>query len=354
MKKKKTPPSLSPSRRIELLSHYYRIDQEKRVVYVELRFQKATDLLEEDCGIKENPMFSSSILEKIGSIYEQIPADYFAEIEFEIEDYEGYEPASLLEKFNEALELNNYQRQKSKRKKWLQAVLLTLAGIAVLAFMGVASVHHWFGEAGSESEALWIEVFDIAGWVFVWEAVTVLFLEPNPLGVLGLRILSRTSGIRFLNKGSKEVLAEENGRGIVAKWEGESALEKSSKIALLLSSTAFLAIGVGSFFSSILYVLSSSWEAWKIGLFLGFSLFSSVFDILAGASGIQRYLGRGKLRKLSLPFAIVIFLQLSAYIFLSLYLWDAGFTAQAVLTTLIQAAFVFGVITNTVKSKKAS
>ncbi len=354
MKTKKNPPSLSPSRRIELLSHYYRVDQEKRIVYVELRFPKATDLLEEGCGIKENPMFSQTILEKIGSIYEQIPAEYSAEIEFEIEDYQGYDPASLLEKFNEVLELNNYQRQKIKRKKWLQAVLLALSGIAVLAFMGVASLHHWFGEDGSESEALWTEVFDIAGWVFVWEAVTVLFLEPNPMGVLGLRILSRTSGIRFLQKESGGVLAEEVGRSIVAKWEGESLLEKSSKIALLLSSTAFLAVGFGSFLSSLLCAFSSSWEAWQVGLFLAFSFASSVFDVLAGASGIQRYLGRGKLRKLSLPFAIAISAQLAVYVFLSFYLWDAGFTTQAVLTTIVQAGFVFGVIANTVKSKKAS
>lgn len=346
--------SISSKRRIELLSHYYRIDREKKLVYLELRFDKASDVLEKSYGLSSSPMFSAEILEKIGSIYTQIPVDFTIEVELEIGDYEGYDPQNLLERFNEALEINNYINQRDKRKKWLQAILLVLTGIAILAVMGFGAVNHWFGPEGSESASLWTEVLDIAGWVFVWEAVTILFLEPNPMSLLGLKILSRTSGIRFYRKGEEKPLAEENGRAIVAKWEDEGKLQKSSKIALLLSSSALLAMGVGSFVSACFSLFSASLGPAEIAISVVTAAVIFAFDVIAGISGISLYIGRGPMSKLALPCAILLSLQLIFYIVFSVVFFTWDFTFQAILTLVLQTGFVYGVIMDLVKKRKNS
>ncbi len=355
MKKKKPNVSLSSARRVELLSHYFRVDKEKKIVYVELRFAKASDLLEKDIGISSSPMFSEAVLEKVGSVYTRIPVDFTAEIEFKIDDYEGYDPVILLEKFNEALELNNYQIQKDKRKKWLQAALLVLAGIAILGVMGVGSVNHWFGEEGTEASALWTEVLDIAGWVFIWEAVTLFFLEPNALGLLGLKILSRTNGIRFYGPGGDRPLAEENGRAIVSKWEDESRMEKSAKTALLIASAALLATGVGTLMSAFLAAFSGGKDASDIAATIIAGFIVLIIDGGAGGTGIARYVGRkGKFSKASVGFAALMTLQLIAYIALSFYYMNWKFTFPAVLTFLLQVGYVYGVVVDIIKNKKNS
>ena len=355
MKKKKAGVSLSSNRRIELLSHYYKVDKENKIVYIELRYEKASELLEKGCGLSSSPMFSTSVLEKVGSIYSLVPVDFTAEIEFYINDYEGFDPKGLLERFNEALELNNYLIQKDKRKKWLQAVLLILAGISILAIMGVGTVNHWFGAEGTESAALWSEVLDIAGWVFIWEAVTVFFLEPNPLGVLGLKILSRTNGIRFYQGIDKTILAEENGKAIMAKWEDEGKIEKSGKTLLLVCSAALLATGVGTFMSSCLACLSGNKDTAQIISTIIAGAIVLVIDGGAGGTGIARFVGKkGKIASASIVFAVLISLQLIGYIALSFYYMDWKFTFPAVLTFLLQVGYVYGVVVDIIKNKKNS
>lgn len=351
MKKSKTL-NLSSERRIELLGHYFQIDQENRLVYVKLRYEKASDVLEEDFGEEGSGMFKNSVLETIGQIYGHIPMEYRAEIELYIGDYEGYEPKEILTRFNEALELNNYQTQRDKRRRWLRASLLVLAGLAILALMGIGVTQQWFGAEGSASSSLWPEVLDIAGWVFIWEAVTVCFLQPSPYALLGVKILSRTNGIRLYKKGEADVLAEENGPAIIAKWEEEGRLEKSGKLSLLLSSSAFLGMGFASLFTTILTLAKfnpTDWEYWAmlISAFIVLTL-----DILGGIAGLSRYLGRGPLQKFVFAFAVFNVIQLTVTIVGSIWYQTWHFTFSAVATFILQIAYVYGFVVDLMKRKK--
>lgn len=349
--KEKHPLNLSSERRVELLSHYFKIDQASRLVYVQLRFDKASDLLEESFGIEGNAMFKSSILEMIGEIYGYIPVEYRAEIELEIGDYEGYDPKSILARFNEALELNNYRSQRDKKKKWLRATLLVLAGLAILTVMGFGSVNHWFGAEGSETASLWTEVLDIAGWVFIWEAVTISFLQPNELGRLGVKILSRTNGIRLYHRGDPTLLCQENGASIVSKWVEEGKLAIAGKSALLLSSAGFLAVGSGVLLSTCLSLFSSMPEMGEFWVQLILAIMTFVFDSVGGIAGLSRYLGRGPLQKFSFPFAVIATLQIALSIAFSIVYNTWSFTFSTIFMALFQVGYVFGVIIDLLKRK---
>ena len=332
------------SRRIEVLSHYYRIDYEKRLVYVDIHFETASEMLESNFGRLDSPMFKTEVIEKIADVYPKIPFDYKTNIEFHIDDYEGYEPSDLLNRFNEALELKNYLSQKEKRKRWVQAALLLVAGLAVLAFMGFGTVNRWFGETGSETSSLWVEVLDIVGWVFIWEAVTVLFLEPDKLHLMGIRIFSRTNAISFFNKDGKEPLASEDAKGIVAKWEDEGRVAKIGKISLLLSSSAFIAIGIATMFIAISSVGSVPLTPYEIASTLIVVALFFLTDLGAGIAGILRYADKGGKRAFTIPFMVLIFLQLLIYIAVSVVYESWRFTAPSILTFLAQGGYIFGTI----------
>ncbi len=351
MKKSKAL-NLTSERRIELLGHYFQIDQEKRLVYVKLRYEKASDMLEDSFGEEGCGMFKNSVLESIAQIYGNIPVEYRAEIELYVGDYEGYDPKVILTRFNEALELNNYQSQRDKKRRWLRASLLVLAGVAILALMGIGVSQHWFGSEGSEKSSILTEILDIAGWVFIWEAVTVCFLQPSAYGVLGVKILSRTSGIRLYKKGESEILAEENGAAIVAKWEEEGKLEKSGKLSLLLSSSAFLAMGFASFFTTLFSLggySASDWEFWMmlIGVLIVLTL-----DILGGIGGLSRYLGRGPLKNFVFVLAAFNIIQLIVTIVGSIQYQTWHFTFSVIATFILQIGYVYGVVIDILKSKK--
>ena len=350
--KKIKPLNLSSERRVELLGHYFQVDNEHRIVYVKLRYDKASDVLETNFGEEGCGMFKNSILQSVGDIYGNIPMEYRVEIEFCIGDYEGYEPREVLNRFNEALELNNYQAQRDKKRRWLRASLLVLAGLAILALMGLGSSQNWFGEDGSTSASLWNEVLDIAGWVFIWEAVTISFLQQNELGLLGVKILSRTNGIRFYKSGNPELLAEENGSAIVAKWEEEGRFEKSGKLALLISSSGFLAFGVASTLATLLSLKSytpGSEDFWGL---IASALIVLVVDSLAGITGICCYLGKRKLGKFTPVFGAMAFIYLVSSIVISVVYQSAGFTFSAVVTAVLQIGYVYGIITDQVKRKR--
>ena len=351
MKKSKAL-NLTSERRIELLGHYFQIDQEKRLVYVKLRYDKASDVLEENFGEEGCGMFKNSVLESVGQIYSHIPMEFRAEIELYIGDYEGYDPKVILTRFNEALELNNYQSQRDKKRRWLRASLLILAGVAILALMGIGVSQHWFGEDGSESASLWTEVLDIAGWVFIWEAVTISFLSPSALGVLGVKILSRTNGIRLYKKGEPEILAEENGSAIVAKWEEEGKFEKSGKLILLLTSSAFLAMGFASLFTTLFSLGSYTSKDWEFWTMLISGVIVLILDILGGISGLSRYLGKGPLKKFSFVFAAFNVVQLVITIVGSVKYQTWHFTFSAIATFVLQIGYIYGVIIDILKNRK--
>ena len=350
--KQKRQLNLSSERRIELLSHYFKIDEASRLVYVQLRFEKASDLLEDNFGTIGNGMFKNSVLETVGNIYGYIPVEYRAEIELEIGDYEGYDPKNILARFNEALELNNYLSQKERKKKWLRAALLVLAGIAILAVMGFGSLNHWFGEEGSETASLWTEVLDIAGWVFIWEAVTISFLQPNELSRLGVKILSRTNGIRLYKKGDPTLLAEENGAAIVAKWDEEGRLAKVAKGSLLLSSAGFLATGTGILFSTCLSLFSSMPGTVDFWVQLTMAVLTFLLQVAGGIAGLSRYLGKGPLQKFSLPFAVITTVEIVGNVILSICYNTWSFTFTTILVFILQIAYIYGVVVDILRNKK--
>lgn len=304
MKKKKEALTPAKSRQIELLKKYYEVDDENRIVKVTLAYEKASELFVTDYASETHPEFKSEILSRVSEILSRVPIEYKVELSFAIDDYEEYDPKELLESFNDLVELNHYDVINESKKKSLKIAFLLVAGIISLILMIAGNHNGWFGEEPYND--LISEIIDIVGWVFIWEAVSIMFLSPSEERLRTVKLRARVSSVFFKDGNTNEIKANEKCEEIFEDWVGDSRTKKASKELLLISGSGFLAIAASNLISGFAD-LSKSYSEYStlfIVLYVIFILASSAFMVIAGIGAISSYLGKGPFRKTVGFFAI--------------------------------------------------
>lgn len=292
-------------RQIELLEKYYVVDNDKKIINIDLHYPKSSDILLNNEGNINCPLFKNEILETINNSIERTPKDYKVNIIFDIEDYENYKPKQIIESFNDTLELGQYSARRGKQLKNLIASILILVGIILLFFMIIGKNNNWF-EEGIKSDII-SEVIDIAAWVFIWEAVTMIFLEQPEQNKFALKIRRKVVQITMLKKGNNEPLYLENTNSIFNNWEGESKIKSVGRNCLLISSSAYLFLALFDIYSLCKYLLANDLTIFTIATLIIFTIISSGVSILAGLGGLFKYIGKKNiLANFVRPYAIFL------------------------------------------------
>lgn len=292
-------------RQIELLEKYYVVDNDKKIINIDLHYPKSSDILLNNEGNINYPLFKNEILETINNSIERTPKDYKVNIIFDIEDYENYKPKQIIESFNDTLELGQYSARRGKQLKNLIASILILVGIILLFFMIIGKNNNWF-EEGIKSDII-SEVIDIAAWVFIWEAVTMIFLEQPEQNKFALKIRRKVVQITMLKKGNNEPLYLENTNSIFNNWEGESKIKSVGRNCLLISSSAYLFLALFNIYSLCKYLLANDLTIFTIATLIIFTIISSGVSILAGLGGLFKYIGKKNvLANFVRPYAIFL------------------------------------------------
>ncbi|MCI1734428.1 MAG: hypothetical protein LKM30_01660 [Bacilli bacterium] len=162
----------------ELLRKFYDVDSEKMLVTATFHFQKASDFIDTSVGNKGHYLLQPAVWDKIEETYKRIPNVYSINYVFDIQDMEGHTVDELLAVFEENIELAFYDSRLALTRKRKTAILLTLVGVILL--VTDVAIRLWSGISDLNREII-SEVIDIAAWVFVWEAVSVYFLEGGEL-----------------------------------------------------------------------------------------------------------------------------------------------------------------------------
>lgn len=292
-------------RQIELLEKYYVVDNDKKIINIDLHYPKLSDILLNNEGNINCPLFKNEILETVNNSIERTPKDYKVNIIFDIEDYENYKPKQIIESFNDTLELGQYSARRGKQLKNLIASILILVGIILLFFMIIGKNNNWF-EEGIKSDII-SEVIDIAAWVFIWEAVTMIFLEQPEQNKFALKIRRKVVQITMLKKGNNEPLYLENTNSIFNNWEGESKIKSVGRNCLLISSSAYLFLALFNIYSLCKYLLANDLTIFTIATLIIFTIISSGVSILAGLGGLFKYIGKKNiLANFVRPYAIFL------------------------------------------------
>lgn len=308
MAEKKHKLQLNQSQRqLQILSKYYDIDEEKKEITVSMHYDHADDIIASDVQGKEQPWVTRDFVSRIYQIVDDLPIDYKVNLNVNIDDYDGIDPKVLGNSINDGVELNHYRSNKDIRKKRMTATVLMVTGVLVLFFMGIGTLNSWFG--AGETESLVQEVLDIIGWVFVWEATSILFLEPSDSKKTDLLLQTRIRQIALYNY-EKDLVFKEDRDTILDSWIDASRSQKTGSVLLLISGGLTLAYAAAYLISSITNLVNnvSSGEVEGGGVITLLVIFYLSFTIILTVQGFAAfsvYAQHGKLQKLAGPFAII-------------------------------------------------
>ena len=208
-------------------------------------------------------------------------------------------------------------------------------------FNVVGQANHWFGNEIKND--IIVEIIDIAAWVFIWEAVTILFLEHSEQAKFALRIRQKVSQISMYKKGEKKPLAIEKSKAIFGKWENEEKIKRVGKYFMLISSFAFIFMSFYSLYSLYKELSSGTIENNLMATFIIVSLLSAIVSLLAGLGGISRYLGgNGKLGKFVGPYAIFLTVCFIALIIFAISIKDIPSIISVSSTFIINLFYIAG------------
>lgn len=342
-KKRRLIPSVSVgSRQIDLMKKHYDVDEENKIVTLTFRFEKASELLDTEIGKKDCPQFSPSVIERMKELIDTIPMNYRTEIEFDIKEYEGYDPKKIMEAFNDSLELTQYAARRTRKSKWLISTILILVGVILLFILAVGKNNSWFGEGVNQD--IVTEIIDIAGWVFIWEAVSLLFLEPAEQSTFALKIRQKVVDVAFYQQGDDTPFVKESAEEIFSNWSEEGKIKRFGKACLLGSSAAFIAMSFINLMS--LYTTlkaQSELTPLSIAIFIIFSLITISYHLLAGFGGINKYMGKENwLSKCVGPITIFMSVMLIITIVLAVITNSVTGLVSAIASSVINIFYIGG------------
>lgn len=171
---------------VELLKRLFELDEENKVFDIRLKLDNLDPLVDKSISTEKNLVLNEEADGFILHYLSDIPSGYKCNMTLQIADYEGYSKDAVKDAFKESLNLNRIRFKKEDRRKKLLVLIMTIAGLllVVLSKTVFSSLFQ-----NPTANAIVIEMLDIAGWVFLWEAVTVLFLNPSEILRKGLYLL---------------------------------------------------------------------------------------------------------------------------------------------------------------------
>ena len=338
-------------RQFELMKKRFDVDEQNKIVKLDLYYDKADDVLESNIDTKV-PTFNRDKFGRIKEIISDFPQEYKADVNIKIDDYQDYKPQDVLDGFNDAVELTHYSGNREHKKKWIQITFLLLAGIVLLTLLARGLIENL--QLSENGTTVFKEVFDIASWVFIWEAVSLMFLSPSEDRIVSLTLARRLHVVSFLDKNNKPV-AKEHYLDSYALTAKERKLRIIGKYSLLVSGAAFLALGILDF-ASVFTDLPGSIQAINDAagtpeqsllvtmtvIFSVIQLLAALFETLGGFAAISAFIGKGRFYKMVLPFGIITFIFHSVIIVLSI-IYQSSFISSAI-GLLIAVAYLLGAI----------
>lgn len=333
---------------ISLLREYYAYDEGKKTFTIPITYDKAEDLLDSDVMDPHNhPKFKKEAMENVKEILLNLPTGTKADIQLRIEDYQGYDPDVLLSSFGEAIKLNQHRSRLEQKRSGLTATVLALIGGAILFVYIFGRFNGWYGEEGvSMSYDFITEVLDIVAWVFLWEAVSVLFLYGDDYRSINAGLFIKINMIGFYDKTGEKLLSHEFMMDEVKRNSVAKKWELIGKNMILLASVAMLMSGAFAIFNCVYTMIAFHFDDAQLETILVVALcigaLVGVLFIMLGLGGIFHYLDRQKLTKFTFVTVIVLGVLLLTYLVSSIVSGQAEQISSMAFSIVIYLIFASG------------
>lgn len=191
-------------RQNRLLDYIYDVDKENRIVTARIYFASIDDII--DSSYKKNLMLNSALWDKMEQVLKSVPFSYKVNFEFEIDDMKGCSPDVLMAALEKNIDMKYLSFAISTRRKRRVALSLTAIGVLLLLINIILQVLQPFNGV---VENILVEIIDIAAWVFVWEAVTIYYIDGYEIRRGLKNIRKRILDISFKDSQTKDEKKED-------------------------------------------------------------------------------------------------------------------------------------------------
>lgn len=333
---------------IELLKEYYEFDEANKVFTIPISFDKASDILDLDViDPKNHPMFKKEVMERVKDTLMGLPAGYKADIDIRIDDYEGYDASILLSAFNKAIRLNQQRSRLEQRRSGVIAAVLALIGFLVLFIYIFGRLNGWFGEEeGTLGYDFVTEVLDIVAWVFIWEAVSFVFLYENDYRSINAGLLIKINVIGFYDKTGKimknrESLDAEMGSTLKAR-----RYEPIGKNILLFSSTVMITFGAFLFLNRLYTVINMpNLEQTNLSKVVdSFGIGVGILSVIVGLGGMNIYADKAWKKPIMIPLLAILGVGVFTYAIMAIMTQELTNYSSGIFSLVMYIFFVVGYI----------
>lgn len=347
MKKKKK--GQSAEEHISTLSQYYDFDEETDSFVLPIKREKASDILDLDVkDPKKHPRFKREEMDALSETLSGLPSGTKADVRYEIGDYEGRDPESLMHAFTSAVHLVFSRRQMRHKRSGILAMILVLAGALILGLYVFGKLNGWFGLGeGNLGYEFVTEMLDIVAWVFVWEAVAVIFLGGDYL-FSEHYIFSKFSSVGFYDGSGKKQLAGGDANSSLKKEIKAVRWTEVGRNMIIVGATAMLMYGVYLMINWISICFTMGEVEQETALYIyalaGIGVLIGLFFLFLGIGGIYLFLDRPVLRRFTTVFIIILGVFLVVYAIASAVTLGVSALSSLAFSLIIYFVYLIGFI----------
>lgn len=179
----------------DLLSKYYDLDDERGICTITYQIEKFTDFF--DTTSAKRPILKYELKEALENVFLEIPKAYSFNFIMKINNYENYSIEEATDIFKENMRLIGLKNKRKSKNMKIFAITLLLIGILTLFIMIILNNTIFANSNNQITKDIVSEVLDIAAWVFIWESVTIYFIDKNEDKHKFLNAMKRINSIKF-------------------------------------------------------------------------------------------------------------------------------------------------------------
>ena len=339
-------------RQEEILKKYYDFDEDEETVTLQFYYESATDVINNNVVLEKAVFFNDDVITTIDERVKQIPLPYKIDIDITIDDYDEFTPEEIATSFSDNIESRNYRNSSLGRNKLILFSILLVAGIAFLTVIGIGDHENiWSGSAGL---SVIHEMIDISGWVFIWQAVTVAFLDRIDYAVDTKHFKKAIRKINFLNKKGKIVYTDDFHKK-VDEWESERRYVQLAKFFLLVPGVFLMAFATYGLVDAIYRIIAMCQDPEVLAVpefvrtlvaMYAFTIVANLFQFLAGIGAVVIFSGSNKFMRITGIFAFfhVLIYALVILVVIVEPTFATAFTFSTVLSMILSLFFITGYI----------
>ena len=236
-------------REANMLSRYFTIDKSKKSRTINLFFDSADELLENSHQSEDCRFFSPDVRNEIQSDLSKRPSTYKANIILHVKDYGGREPEVLNTKLNDSFSRMGYSHQDSRKNTWFAATRLALFGLATLYLRYFLQSEGYLNDQTTNREII-KELRDTTATVFIWEAISILFVTPSEDTFANISSVRKIRSISFADQEGniKLVYSFGKAKGNYRPW---ASFRRGARVGLLVAGGGLWGMGFTRLLSRI-------------------------------------------------------------------------------------------------------